>query len=64
MREWLELAGMILFLIILMGVLGYTRFGNPEMTETQLFLAYWPIYTALMVGAVFFGVLFKFGHKK
>jgi hypothetical protein len=64
MREWIELIGLILFTILLMGVIGYTRFANPDMTETRLFMTYWPIYTILMVGAVVFGVLFKFGHKK
>ena len=35
----------------------YTQFANPDMTETRLFLTYWPLYTVCLVGAAVFGLL-------
>ena len=31
-------------------VIGYVRFSNPHLTETQLFLEYWELWTGMLVG--------------
>lgn len=64
MKDWLLAITAFVFAISMFIAVGYTRFANPDMTETRLLITYWPLYTTLMVGAVFFGVLLKFGHKK
>ncbi len=64
MKDWLIVIGMWLFVVAGFIAVGYTRFANPDMTETRLLMTYWPLYTVFMVGGVIVGVLTKFGHKK
>jgi hypothetical protein len=47
----------ITFVVIFFIAVTYTRFTNPELTETQLFLAYWPLYSVCLVAAAIFGLV-------
>ena len=64
MKDWVLAITALVFAIAMFIAVGYTRVVNPDMAETRLFITYWPLYTTLMAGAVLFGVLLKFGHKK
>lgn len=43
--------------IALMTVSVLTTFRNPEMTQTELFIEYWPVYAITMAWVIGFGVI-------
>jgi len=47
----------IAFVVFFLIAVGYTRFANPDMTETRLLMTYWPLYIVLLVGAAIFGLV-------
>lgn len=42
----------------------YTRFSNPDLTETQLFLKFWKGYTiGFVIESIIISIYLKFGGK-
>jgi hypothetical protein len=40
----------VVVVVILAGAIIAVRFANPDMTETELFLAYWPLWLICLFG--------------
>jgi len=46
-RKWSMLT--IAWAIVVIPIMAYLAFSNPDMTRTRLFLTYWPLFTVCII---------------